>query len=453
LAGFKGATTFLVFCGACHTFAMRKYRIVFVIAFAAMFLFLLSYFSHQQGRLKLPVGQGTPVISLGEMHGIILASDGSLWSWGKDFYGWPVLGLGKETNQLRLRRIGNDSDWRSISSSSAHNLAIKSNGTLWAWGENVYGQFGTGIVGKSNAMANIPVPAAPGNDWKQAAAGGSHSVGLKEDGTLWSWGINWAGQLGNGSTSISVVPVQVGSGTNWVKVWAGLLETVAQQSDGSLWYWGENPDPAFPQGSNVFMVPTRVSPDTNWVDVGFGVNTVFAIKSDGTLWTWGRNAHVYTGVTNSATELKPVQIGTNSDWRGISACGGWWCTGLTKKDGSFWVMDASDSKPNGPRPPFKPVQFRRVNLPNDIVAYTAGAAHAQAPGHHEPIGVALTRDGEVWTWGMVLGDAPSIKGTFQDCAIKLVALFGRKVQRDRPPVMRMQPWQLRNEEAAIPKKN
>ena len=357
-----------------------------------------------QGRLRLPVGKGAPAISLGERHGLILASDGSLWSWGSDFLGWPVLGLGNVTPQTRLRRIGNETNWVSISAGTAHNVAIKADGTLWAWGENIYGQFGVGTGGKLNLLASTPVHAAPGNDWKQAAAGGALTVALKRNGTLWTWGNNWAGSLGTGSTNNSAVPVQVGTGTNWIKVWAGMLETVALQSDGSLWYWGENPDPAFGQGTGAILVPTRVSPDTNWVDVGFGVNTVFAIKADGTLWTLGRNAHAYTDVQDPTRDTTPTRVGTNTDWLSIPACGAWWCLGLTKKDGSLWLMDASDGQPNGPRPPYKPVQFRRVELPKDVVAYAAGAAHAAAPGIHAPIGVALTREGEVWTWGMVLGD-------------------------------------------------
>ena len=191
-----------------------------------------------------------------------------------------------------------------------------------------------GIQNRKGREANIPVHAAPGNDWKQAAAGGIHTVALRTDGTLWAWGDNWAGSLGTGSTSNSAVPVQVGSSTNWVKVWAGTLESVALQSDGSLWYWGDNPDPAFDQGVGQILVPTRISPDTNWVDVGLGVNTVFAIKSDGTLWTWGRNAHVYTESQNPALDAMPTRVGTNSDWASIPACGLGWCQG-SDEEGRF----------------------------------------------------------------------------------------------------------------------
>jgi alpha-tubulin suppressor-like RCC1 family protein len=401
--------------------------------------------SLRRGGLKLPVGKGTPAISLGERHGLILASDGSLWSWGADFAGWPVLGLGNVSAQTRLRRIGNDSNWVSISAGTVHNLAIKSDGTLWAWGENIYGQFGVGTGGRQNPMANTPVHAAPGNDWKQAVAGGIHSVAVKNDGTLWTWGNNWAGSLGTGSTSNSAVPLQVGSSTNWIKVWAGTLETVALQSDGSLWYWGDNPDPAFPQGTGQTLVPTRISPDTNWVDVGFGVNTVFAIKSGGTLWTWGRNAHAYTDAQDPTLDTTPTRVGTNSDWRTIPACGLWWCQGLTKKDGSLWLMDASDGEPNGPRPPYKPVRFRRVELQKDVVAYAAGSAHAAAPGVHAPIGVVLTRDGEVWTWGLMLGDPRGLASKLEYRAVQLASRFGYKGEPPNArPVIRQTPWQLQH---------
>src|ERR1041385_7428214 len=105
------------------------------------------------GRKKLPVGSGTPAISLGETHGVILASAGSLWSWGSDCLAWRVLGLGKVTAQPRLRRVGRDTNWVSISASLVHNLAIKSDGSLWAWGENIHSQFGVGPPARTNVMS------------------------------------------------------------------------------------------------------------------------------------------------------------------------------------------------------------------------------------------------------------------------------------------------------------
>jgi len=200
---------------------------------------------------KLPIGAGVPAIGVGSAHGIILASDGSLWSWGEKAHGWPVLGQANVTNQPSLRQIGKETNWTSIAVGDHHNLAIKSDGSLWGWGENTYGELGNGAQGRTNPSTRVsstPIRSAPGNDWKQVAVGGSHSLGLKKDGTLWAWGSNWAGQLGIGITDrIVPAPMQVGSGTNWLKVWAGLLETVALQADGSLWFWGDNPNPAIPQ--------------------------------------------------------------------------------------------------------------------------------------------------------------------------------------------------------------
>jgi alpha-tubulin suppressor-like RCC1 family protein len=411
-----------------------------IILLGIIFIALLSNSSGRH-RMKLPVGKGTPAISLGERHGLILASDGSLWSWGSNFLGWPVLGLGNLTNRsTTLRRIGNETNWTYISAGTDHNLAIKSDGTLWTWGESVQPQFA-----RPTAIST-PVLAAPGNDWKQAVAGGIHSVALKTDGTLWGWGNNWAGSVGIASTTGSSVPVQIGSATNWIKVWASVLETVAMQSDGSLWYWGDNPNPAFNQNAVRICVPTRISPDTNWVDVGFGVNTVFAIKSDGTLWTWGRQADRYTGVSDTTQDAIPTRIGTNSDWRSICATSGWWCNGLIKKDGSLWFMDASEGKPNGPRNPYQPVQFHRVEFQKEYVAYAAGAVHAAAAGVHGPIGVILTPEGEVWTWGMVLGDPPTFKSRTEALVVRLAKHLHFNVPSpDPPPIFREKPWQLRNE--------
>ena len=100
------------------------------IAVLIVVFWLGGYLGGTRGAGKLPVGKGTPAISLSERHGLILASDGSLWSWGSDLLGWPVLGLGKEQlKSTTLRRVGRDTNWKSISAGEDFNLAIKTNGT------------------------------------------------------------------------------------------------------------------------------------------------------------------------------------------------------------------------------------------------------------------------------------------------------------------------------------
>jgi alpha-tubulin suppressor-like RCC1 family protein len=141
-------------------------------------------------------------------------------------------------------------------------------------------------------------------------------------------------------------------------------------------------------------VPTRISPDTNWTDVCFGYFTVFAIKSDGTLWTWGLDANYYSGAETNLNTT-PMQIGTDTDWQSCASSSAGFYQMLRKKDGSLWAMDASDHRTIKPDGNYKPVTFRKIDLPKDIVAYVSGG---------DDIGVVLARDGEVWTWGKVIGE-------------------------------------------------
>jgi alpha-tubulin suppressor-like RCC1 family protein len=358
-----------------------------------------SYFRNaspsQTGRLKLPTGNVTPMIGYGYSHDvIILASDGSLWSWGEERLGWPVLGLANTNiqNTVSLRRIGNETDWVSIAVGDSENLAIKSDGTLWAWGENLYYQLGDG----TKITRPTPVPSIPGNDWKQAATGSS-SFAIKNDGTLWAWGANGIGELGIGGTKDSTNAVQVGTSTNWTKIWGEAIQTVGLQSDGSLWFWGSLDGNG--SRTNNFLVPTRISPDTNWVDACFGYFTVLALKSDGTLWAWGLKADIYNGgpdhgLDGSFAQITPTQIGTENDWQSISSSPGDFYHILRKKDGSLWALDASEHRIIKPASEYKPVALKKINFHKDIAAYAAGG---------DNIGIILTPDGEVWTWGRVLG--------------------------------------------------
>jgi len=222
-----------------------------------------------------------------------------------------------------LRRIGRETNWVGISAAAGHNLAVKSDGTLWSWGESVQGPSGRPTPIKAPPS---PLQVTIGNKRPRAA-----SIQLREK----RWHVVAWGHIGRimESRRPMAVPYRYKSARpqTGIKVWPAILETVAMQSDGSLWYWGENPNPAFAQGASQIFVPTRISPDTNWVDVGFGVNTVFAIKSDGTLWAWGGTPSFY-GAGDTARMPRPPRR-NNSDWRFVSDCTGWWCQGLIKKDG------------------------------------------------------------------------------------------------------------------------
>lgn len=411
----------------------RRSTIIVAIILAGLFGYYLLGRPAEAGRLRLPTGSTPPIISMGDSHGVVLAPDGTLWSWGGEDRGFPVLGLGKTNYTSSLIRISPDTNWASVSAGDAHNLALKADGTIWAWGANFRGQLGDGNSLKlTNALMGSrdrPAQTVEGNDWAQVEAGFSTSYALRKDGTLWAWGLNNFSQLGIGSWTDSRKPAQVGTATNWVKVKAGGVSAAAMQLDGRLWIWGASAKYGNTKSQSLenYLEPRLISTETNWVDFDVAFNIWLAVKADGTLWAWGRIAPYSTGAPESSTDI-PVQIGTNTDWKCVDSSRGGYFHLLQKRDGSFWVMDA-------PTHDHASLCFRPVEIPRDSVAFDAGGGAI----------AVMTKNGEVWTWGTVLGYHPP-KDRFKRALAELCWRFGWKVSWgvNQAPVTRPEPWQLRN---------
>ena len=134
-----------------------------------------------------------------------------------------------------------------IAAGDDHTIALRSNGTLWAWGWNGYGQVGDGTTTDRHS----PVQIGSDTNWVAIAAGDWHTIALKSNGTLWSWGSNGLGQLGDGTTTNKNRPVQIGSDPTWVAIAGGYYHTIALKSNGTLWAWGWNGYGQLGDGTNI----------------------------------------------------------------------------------------------------------------------------------------------------------------------------------------------------------
>ncbi len=197
-----------------------------------------------------------------------------------------------------------------------HSLAIKSDGTLWAWGYGGSGQLGTG----NTTQQNSPVQVGTATNWQHLSAGYNHSLAIRSDGTLWAWGFGGSGQLGTGNTTKQLSPVQIGSATNWQHVSAGKSYSLAIKSDGTLWAWGYGNFGQLGTGNIANQLsPIQIGTATNWQHLSAGSIHSLAIKSDGTLWAWGYGGSGQLGTGNTTQQNSPVQVGTATNWQNISA--------------------------------------------------------------------------------------------------------------------------------------
>lgn len=286
--------------------------------------------------------------SAGTAHSVAIKQNGTLWSWGDNGDGEIGTGCNPTINGCYYystpTQITTDTNWASISAGGFFTVSIKTDGTLWAWGSNYGGQLGDGCTPMSSC-ANKTTPAQIGTDthWSAAAAGGNHVIALKTDGTLWAWGINDYGQLGNGApgpAAYSSVPVQIGTATDWKKIAAGDMHSLAIKTDGTLWAWGDNSYGQLGTCSGCLSagVPTQVGTDTNWKDVDGGFALTIALKTGGSVWTWG-NFSTSTGASSSV----PLQVGTGTAWSKVSAGGGGGTSGI----GGGHFMALQSMSPSG----------------------------------------------------------------------------------------------------------
>jgi alpha-tubulin suppressor-like RCC1 family protein len=288
-----------------------------------------------------------------------------------------------------------------VAAGSAHTLALKADGTVWAWGSNALSRLGDGTTTDRWS----PVQVGTAGNWLTnvvaVAAGGYSSVAVKSDGTVWAWGYNLSGQVGDGSNITRSTPVQVGTAGNWltgvIAVAAGSNHCVALKSDGTVWAWGDNYLSQLGDGTQTNRnLPVRVTGLTGVISISVHGATSMAIKSDGaasgTVWTWGG---VLGDGTSGSSQSKPVQ-----GLSGVIAVSVSTIHGLAiKADGTTWSWgnNGSGQLGDGTLTP------RVVPVP---VATSVGMTSVAAGSS---VSFALDRDRNLWAWGgAMLGDGGDI---------------------------------------------
>lgn len=314
-------------------------------------------------------------------------SGAALYSWGSNNKG--QLGDGTIVNKSSPVQVGALINWLQISSGSSsgsyHVASVKTDGTLWTWGYNDAGQLGDGtVINKSS-----PVQVGSLTSWHQISAGQKHTASVKADGTLWAWGFGQGGRLGTGNVISRSSPVQVGALSNWYQVSAG-RHTAAIKTDGTLWTWGSNDYGQL--GLNISYIQYRSSPVqvgalTTWALVSASSSHTAAVKTDGTLWTWGRGTNGRLGTGNILNRSSPVQVGALTNWSKVSTGNDF--TVSVKTDGTMWAWGRNIDGRVGDNTTVDRSSPVQVGALTTWSLVAAGGAHC----------AAVKTDGTLWSWG------------------------------------------------------
>lgn len=253
--------------------------------------------------LKVSVVSCMKAVSTSSLAVMGLRSDGTLWGWGNNFLG--QLGIGTQSaahptpTQLDLTQV------RVVSMAFSHGIALREDGSVWTWGVGNGGKLGTG----TEASSKIPVLATTPSNLITAEAGDGHSMALRADGTVWTWGWNGSGQLGDGTTVQRNLPVQTPGLSGVTAISAGANHSFALKSDGTLWAWGLNSHGQLGDGTTTSRsTPVMVQGLADVVAMSAGTRHSLALKADGTVWAWGNNATGELGDGTVVNKSSPVQV-------------------------------------------------------------------------------------------------------------------------------------------------
>jgi large repetitive protein len=251
-------------------------------------------------------------IAAGAEHSLALAEDGTVWAWGGNWAG--QLGDGTDTDSRRPVRVSTSSGHLAgvvaIAAGRAYSLALKGDGTVWIWGGQSFGRRGNGTAGtRSSVAARVSTPRGDFAGVVAIAAGEDHCLALRRDGTVWAWGSNVDGQLGDGTTTFSEFPIRVPALTGVTAIAAGSSHSLALAHDGNLWAWGSNGAGQLLVGRIASTsVPLRVPALKGVIAIFGGGDRSVALKDDGTARMSSTDSQDRPGENSGGASESPVRV-------------------------------------------------------------------------------------------------------------------------------------------------
>jgi alpha-tubulin suppressor-like RCC1 family protein len=381
------------------------------------------------------------LVTCGFIHTIALKTDGSLWSTGNNLYG--QLGLGDNNNRNIFTKIGNDT-WIKIETGSYYTSVIKNDNTLWTTGLNTSGQLGLGDNTNRNVLTQVITGGI--NTWTKISGGGSFSIGLKTDNTLWSWGSNTSGQLGLGNITNYNSPQQVSVSTYYLNIYTCFSTSYFIKNNNTVWSTGSNFNGLLGYGEyGVNSTTFNQIGSSQWMDINtgyytmclidnnynlyfiggnnynqFGMNyigtfpykyptlyddtdtwlsyyfsySIFIIKSNGTLWSSGNNTRGQLGLGNLITKYELTQVGTDTNWLYITSSNSEintiFASAGIKTDGTLWTWGTNTNGTLGLGNNTSYYTPQKVGTDTNWAKVSVGSAHM----------LAIKTDGTLWAWGL-----------------------------------------------------
>ncbi|MDR1298832.1 MAG: S8 family serine peptidase, partial [Oscillospiraceae bacterium] len=369
--------------GAYHTLALKENGTVWGWGTNSMGQLGNGEIGSLEEKLTQVIGL-TDIIAIAtkDNHSLALKSDGTVWAWGFNNNG--QLGDGTTANRTAPVQVSGLTGIASIAAGYSHSYAVKSNGTVYAWGSNYYGQLGDG----TNTNRKNPVLLSGLADVATVDAGNRHGIALKSNGTVWTWGNNAYGQLGDGTATDRPAPAQIEDLTGITAIASFNNHSLALQSDGTVWAWGYNVYGQLGDGTRTNKTaPVQVDDIAGAAAIAAGYDHSLALKADGTVWAWGHNMYGQLGDGSRSARYAPVQASGIDDSVGISA--GYNHSLAITSDGTVWAWGSNSHGQLGARG----IIYQRspVKLPSldSVASISAGEFHV----------LALKTDGTVWSWG------------------------------------------------------